>query len=109
MFRPPMIIKRKYSPLSLPALCKINRRTHKLILLCLRFNNDMAVGVDDARPADERPVIFHASFGGVNAEARILVAPGLAGEAVVVEGFSLLPLGGAFVLRGEGCGIVALL
>jgi hypothetical protein len=104
-----MIIKRKYSPLSFPALRKINCRTHKLILLCLRFNNDMAVGVDDARPTDERPVIFHASFGRVNAEARVLVAPGLAGEAVVVEGFLLLPFGGALVLRSEGCGVVALL
>jgi hypothetical protein len=52
MLSPPMVIKRKNPALPFPTLRNINRRVHKLILLRLRLSNNMAVGVDDARPAD---------------------------------------------------------
>jgi hypothetical protein len=79
-----MIIKRKYPSLPLPTLRKVNCRMHKLILFRLRFNNDVAVRVYNDRTANKRPMIFYASFGSVNTEARVLVAPSLAGKAMVV-------------------------
>jgi hypothetical protein len=92
MLGPPVLVERKDSLFTFAAICEINGSADELITLSLRFDNDMAIGIDNAATGDKGAVVFFPSFCCVDAEACVRIASGLIRQMMMEESLLFLPL-----------------
>src|SRR5271169_4753861 len=64
---------------------EIARMYQQFIIFGFGFRDDLAIGIDNETAADQRKTILDASFGDGHNPRRVLVRPGLDGQAVMEQ------------------------